>query len=272
MPSARTHHTSNSCKPKPRLNNQTSKNWLASKSGDVTLKAMQKEDHSRNPSSFLDSKNLVCSRCHKCVFNENHDACVTKLLKEVDSRAKDLSVGTPTNVQKEQSIDLNASTSYNVKQDDLRPELQLMTPGTISSGLVQNPSSSTPYVPPKKKEWDILFHPIFDEYFHPSPSVASRVYPAVKIDEFGGVLKNKARLVAKDFRQEEGIDFEESFASVARIKAIKIFVANAARKNMIVYQMDVKTAFLNGVLREEFSKGDVDPTLFTTKEGKDILL
>ncbi|GJY86635.1 putative reverse transcriptase domain-containing protein [Tanacetum coccineum] len=73
----------------------------------------------------------------------------------------------------------------------------------------------------------------------------------VKLDGFRGVLENKARLVAKGYRQEEGIDFEESFALVERIEAIKIFIANAAYKNMTVYQMDVKTAFLNGVLREE---------------------
>ncbi|GKD90957.1 retrovirus-related pol polyprotein from transposon TNT 1-94 [Tanacetum coccineum] len=63
----------------------------------------------------------------------------------------------------------------------------------------------------------------------------------VKRDEFRGVLKNKARLVAKGFRQEEGIDFEESFALVARIEAIRIFVANATHKNMTIYQMDVIT-------------------------------
>ncbi|GJW68984.1 integrase, catalytic region, zinc finger, CCHC-type containing protein [Tanacetum coccineum] len=73
----------------------------------------------------------------------------------------------------------------------------------------------------------------------------------VKTDEFGGVLKNKARLVAQGFRQEEGIDFEESFAPVARIEAIRIFIANAAHKNMMIYQMDVKTDFLNGELKEE---------------------
>ncbi|GKF20786.1 retrovirus-related pol polyprotein from transposon TNT 1-94, partial [Tanacetum coccineum] len=73
----------------------------------------------------------------------------------------------------------------------------------------------------------------------------------VKTDEFGGVLKNKARLVAQGFRQEEGIDFKESFVPVARIEAIHIFVANAAHKNMIIYQMDVKTAFLNDELKEE---------------------
>ncbi|GJR06104.1 copia protein [Tanacetum coccineum] len=57
--------------------------------------------------------------------------------------------------------------------------------------------------------------------------------------------------VAKGYRQEEGIDFEESFAPVARIEAIRIFIANATTKNMIIYQMDVKTAFLNGDLQEE---------------------
>ncbi|GJZ40615.1 retrovirus-related pol polyprotein from transposon TNT 1-94 [Tanacetum coccineum] len=73
----------------------------------------------------------------------------------------------------------------------------------------------------------------------------------VKTDEFSGVLKNKARLVAQGFRQEEGIDFEESFTPVARIEANRIFIANAAHKNMTIYQMDVKTTFLNGELKEE---------------------
>ncbi|GKC90130.1 retrovirus-related pol polyprotein from transposon TNT 1-94, partial [Tanacetum coccineum] len=57
-------------------------------------------------------------------------------------------------------------------------------------------------------------------------------FERLQIDDFGEVLKNKARLVAQGFRQEEGIDFEESFASVARIEAIRIFIANAANKNM----------------------------------------
>nr|GEV14636.1 retrovirus-related Pol polyprotein from transposon TNT 1-94 [Tanacetum cinerariifolium] len=73
----------------------------------------------------------------------------------------------------------------------------------------------------------------------------------VKTDEFGGVLKNKARLVAQEFRQEEGINFEESFAPVARIESICIFVAITAHKNMTIFQMDVKMAFLNGELKEE---------------------
>ncbi|GKC90814.1 retrovirus-related pol polyprotein from transposon TNT 1-94 [Tanacetum coccineum] len=141
----------------------------------------------------------------------------------------------------------------------------------------------------------------------------------VKTDESGRVLKNKARLVAQGFRQEEGIDFEELFAPVVRIEAIRIFVANSAHKNMTIYQMDVKMDFLNGELKEEvyisqpegfvdqdnlshmyklkkalyglkqaprawydmissflisqqFSKGAIDPTLFTRHAGNDILL
>nr|GFB27596.1 retrovirus-related Pol polyprotein from transposon TNT 1-94 [Tanacetum cinerariifolium] len=76
----------------------------------------------------------------------------------------------------------------------------------------------------------------------------------VKLNELRGILKNKARLVARGYRQEEGIDFEESFALVARLEAIRIFLAYAAPKNMVVYQMDVKTTFLNGNLREEVYK------------------
>nr|GFA62461.1 hypothetical protein [Tanacetum cinerariifolium] len=85
----------------------------------------------------------------------------------------------------------------------------------------------------------------------------------VKLDELGGILKNKARLVARGYRQEEGIDFEESFAPGARLEAIRIFLALAAHTNMIVYQMDVKMTFLNGILREEVyvsqPDGFVDP-------------
>ncbi|GKB66736.1 retrovirus-related pol polyprotein from transposon TNT 1-94 [Tanacetum coccineum] len=89
---------------------------------------------------------------------------------------------------------------------------------------------------------------------HPLENVISelqRPIYKVKLDDLGGVLKNKACLVARGYRQEEGIDFEESFAHVARIEAIRIFLAFAAQKNMTVYQMDMKTTFLNGILREE---------------------
>ncbi|GJX89723.1 hypothetical protein Tco_0343049 [Tanacetum coccineum] len=88
MPSARSQSTANGSKPKPRINNQKSRNWPASKSSCVTTKTVPIAEHSRNSRNFSDSKHFVCSTCQKCVFNANHDSCVTKFLNEVNSRAK----------------------------------------------------------------------------------------------------------------------------------------------------------------------------------------
>ncbi|GJX16533.1 retrovirus-related pol polyprotein from transposon TNT 1-94, partial [Tanacetum coccineum] len=213
----------------------------------------------------------------------------------------------------------NTSVPVPQSKESPGPAPNLLMPGPISSGLVPNPAPAIPYVPPTNKELELLFQPMFDEYFTPpgdhqvptinavqvpvnltGPSVSiscdqdaqlgshltsssvhhgvaakqsfevNPFYAAdpesfvnVKLDEYGDVLKNKARLVAKGYRQEEGLDFEESFAPVARLEAIRIFLANAASKNMTVYQMDVKTAFLNGELKEEVyvsqPEGFVDP-------------
>ncbi|GKC05513.1 retrovirus-related pol polyprotein from transposon TNT 1-94 [Tanacetum coccineum] len=120
------------------------------------------------------------------------------------------------------------------EQFSSEPGLQYLTPATSCTGLVSNLVSQHP----------------FQEAATPRDEVLADS-PVVKTDEFGRVLTNKARLVAQGFRQEEGIDFEESFAPVARIEAIRIFVANVAHKNMTIYQMDVKTTFLNGELKEE---------------------
>nr|GEV69018.1 hypothetical protein [Tanacetum cinerariifolium] len=72
-----------------------------------------------------------------------------------------------------------------------------------------------------------------------------------KKDESSLVIRNKARLVAVVYNQQEGINYDETFALVARIEAIRIFLAYAAHKDFTVYQMDVKTEFLNGILKEE---------------------
>ncbi|GJT16878.1 retrovirus-related pol polyprotein from transposon TNT 1-94 [Tanacetum coccineum] len=221
--------------------------------------------------------------------------------------------------------------------------LQFITPATSSSGLIRNPITQQPCNPPNTDDWDHLFQPMFDEYFNPPTIVVSPIQvaavpravdiadspvstlidqdapstsiPSTQEQEHSPIISQ----VAQGFRQEEGIDFEESFASVARIEAIHIFVANAANKNMMIFQMDVKMAFLNSELKEEvyvsqpegfvdqdnpshvyklkkalygikqvprvwydmlssflisqnFSKGAVDPTLFTWKAGNDLLL
>ncbi|GKE99419.1 hypothetical protein Tco_0022770, partial [Tanacetum coccineum] len=88
MPSARSQSTTNGSKPKPRINNQNSRNWHASRSSCVTTKTVSIAEHSRNSRNFFDSKHFVCSTCQKCIFNANHDSCVTKFLNEVNSRAK----------------------------------------------------------------------------------------------------------------------------------------------------------------------------------------
>ncbi|GJV72753.1 retrovirus-related pol polyprotein from transposon TNT 1-94 [Tanacetum coccineum] len=84
-----------------------------------------------------------------------------------------------------------------------------------------------------------------------------------KRDEENTVIRNKAHLVAKGYSQQEGIDFEESFALVARLEAVILFITYVAHKSFPVYQMDVKTAFLNGSMKEEVYKnqpyGFVDP-------------
>nr|GEX62036.1 retrovirus-related Pol polyprotein from transposon TNT 1-94 [Tanacetum cinerariifolium] len=72
-----------------------------------------------------------------------------------------------------------------------------------------------------------------------------------KKDERGIVIKNKVRLVAQGHTQEEGIDYDEIFSSVARIKAIQLFLAYASFKDFVVYQMDVKSAFLYGKIEKE---------------------
>nr|GEU57609.1 retrovirus-related Pol polyprotein from transposon TNT 1-94 [Tanacetum cinerariifolium] len=161
------------------------------------------------------------------------------------------------------------------------PGLQCMTPATSISGLIPNAVSQQPFpVAAAPRAVDLADSPVSMSINQdaPSASIPSKkeqkhspsisqdkvfliklkwIYK-VKIDEFGGVLKNKAKLVAQGFRQEEGIDFEESFAPVARIETIRIFIANVAHKNMTIFQKDVKTTFLNGELKEEVENGIVE--------------
>ncbi|GJT03571.1 retrovirus-related pol polyprotein from transposon TNT 1-94 [Tanacetum coccineum] len=206
-------------------------------------------------------------------------------------------------------------TAMASEYNSLEPALYEMTPTTICLGLMPNPPPSTPFEPPSRTYWDLLFQPLFDELLNPSSSVdrptpkiiapiaevvapkldastgspssttinqdapspknnseassSSDVIPTIvhtaapnsehvtkctkdyPLDNIIGELERPAHLVARGYCQEDGIDFEESFAPVARLDANQIFLAYAAHMNMIFYQMDVKLTFLNGILREE---------------------
>ncbi|KAI3505835.1 hypothetical protein L1887_28122 [Cichorium endivia] len=96
----------------------------------------------------------------------------------------------------------------------------------------------------RNKVWDLV----------PRPSnhrvIGTRWVFRNKLDDMGTVVRNKARLVAKGYSQIEGLDYDETYAPVARLEAIRIFLAYAAHKNIIVHQMDVKSAFLQGDLQQ----------------------
>ncbi|GKC54524.1 retrovirus-related pol polyprotein from transposon TNT 1-94 [Tanacetum coccineum] len=243
-------------------------------------------------------------------------------------------------------------TTMASKQFSSEPRLQYMTPATsfqevaalrakvladspVSISINQD-ASSTCIPSSQEQEHYLIISQGFEELpktpiFHDDPlnespqdstsqgSSSNVIQIHTPFEHLGRWTKDHPIANVIGFRQEDGINFEESFASVARIEAIQIFVANAAHKNMMIYQMDVKTAFLNGELKEEvyvsqpegfvdqdnpshvyklkkalyglkqaprawydmlssflisqqFSKGAVDPTLFTRHAGNDLLL
>nr|GEU64365.1 hypothetical protein [Tanacetum cinerariifolium] len=164
-------NTTNGSKPIPRRNNQTSRSFPVSKSSCGMSNGVPLVD---NSSSFLDSKHFVCSTCQKCVFNANHDACLTKFLKEVNSRIKVQSSKSRNNIKPIEKI-----TNVIKPKRWISRGHRVSLNKYISSGLVQNSVSPTSYVPPSKKDHEILFQPLFDEYFNHPPRAVSLVLAAV---------------------------------------------------------------------------------------------
>nr|GEV59518.1 copia protein [Tanacetum cinerariifolium] len=147
--------------------------------------------------------------------------------------------------------------------------------GETSSRHVDSSNMHTFYQHhPSEHRWT-KDHPLEQVIRNPSQSVRTRrqlesdggmcmfALTKNKRDEENTVIRNKSRLVAKGYAQKEGVDFEESFAPVARLEAVRLFIAYAAHKSFTVYQMDVKTSFLYGHLKEEVyvnqPDGFVDP-------------
>nr|GEW34663.1 hypothetical protein [Tanacetum cinerariifolium] len=190
-----------------------------------------------------------------------------------------------------QSIPINmvpngdeASTSHNVFNERMEDA------SFDASTSFHDPSNvQTFYQPyPHEKKWT-MDHPLYKIIGDPKSNVRTRgqlanscllssIEPANvakalrdanwnKKDESSLVIRNKARLVAVGYSQQEGIDYDEMFTPVARIEAIRLFLAYAAHKDFTVFQMDVKTTFLNGILKEEVYVGQ--PSGFVSKKYPD---
>nr|GEV69994.1 hypothetical protein [Tanacetum cinerariifolium] len=169
-----------------------------------------------------------------------------------------ISVGTPSST----TIDQDApSPSHSPSSSELQPPISHQGVVAGSTIIEDNPfahADNDPFINVFALEPSSEASSSRDA----SSAESTHIYK-VKLNEYGDVLKNKARLVINGYRQEERIDFKELFAPVTRIEAIQIFIANAASKNMTIYQMDIKTTFLNGELKEEVyvsqPEGFVDP-------------
>nr|GEV61817.1 retrovirus-related Pol polyprotein from transposon TNT 1-94 [Tanacetum cinerariifolium] len=116
-------------------------------------------------------------------------------------------------------------------------------------------------------DWVAAMQEEMQQFYHQQTIIKTKWIFKNKKDESSLVIRNKARLVAVGYSQQEGIDYDETFAPVARIEAICLFLAYAAHKDFTVFQMDVKTAFLNGILKEEVHVGQ--PPGFVSKQYPD---
>nr|GEY36505.1 hypothetical protein [Tanacetum cinerariifolium] len=216
MPSTRFQCTADDSKPKPRRNNKKSRSLPVSKSSRVTITVVPKADHSKSSSSFLDTQQFVCFTCHKCVFNANHDACITKLLKEKTSPRSDLRWKPTGRIFKtirlrwiptgkifnscmekvnselingsnadipnihvcKQTLDLSAvqASNLNVKDHDVCTKW-FKPRTTMSTEFHQAAETVT-----TSNELDLLFDPLSDEYFNGENQVVSKSFAVTTTD------------------------------------------------------------------------------------------
>ncbi|GKC44359.1 retrovirus-related pol polyprotein from transposon TNT 1-94, partial [Tanacetum coccineum] len=160
-------------------------------------------------------------------------------------------------------VTFDEPTSMASEQFSSRHGLYSMTPATSSLGLIPNPIPHQPFQEGAAPRAVVLAEsPVSTSIHQDAPSTKPKNFKQAMtkpswIDAMQEEIHEFQRpevwelVSCPDKVQEEGIDFEESFAPVARIEVIRIFVANAAHKNMTIFQMDIKMSFLNGVLKEE---------------------
>nr|GEW94608.1 hypothetical protein [Tanacetum cinerariifolium] len=297
LPSARSRSTANGSKPKPKINNQTSRNWPASKSSFATTKTAPIAEHLRN------SKNDCCiTKQYEC--EQTLDVSADYDNPDPVPQRQDVSSSIDAHVPSQQELDILFGPLYdeffNAGSNPQDKQPSMIIPSTSA------PSTPT-YVHAKENTNDqaeeniyqmmnlpILLctatrnHPLEQVHGNSSRPVQTRrqlvtdpemcMYALIVstaepknikeamadstwIEAIQEELYQFDRL--QGYAREDGIDFEESCAPVVRLEAVRIFIAYAAHKSFPICQMDVKTAFLNGLLKEEVyvaqPDGFVDP-------------
>nr|GEV47451.1 hypothetical protein [Tanacetum cinerariifolium] len=292
-----THRTNVS---RPQLRSTQMKNKVVPNNSQVKDKKTGVEDHPRISSIFTkpvtacndslksrtSNANAICVTYGKCLADSDHFACVTKILNDVNARTKKpnvvlVSIRKPKSqankffaTPPKKTVALESILTYEdlVQENitinrvyyveglhhnlfsvgqfcDADLEVAFRKSKCFVKDLQGNDLLTADTSVPLQQELDLLFVPLYDIF-------------SLR-DEDQTVIRNKARLVAKGYAQEEGIDFKESFALVSRLEAVQIFIAYAVHKSFPIYQMDVKTTFLNGPLKKEVyvaqPDGFIDP-------------
>ncbi|GJT33748.1 retrovirus-related pol polyprotein from transposon TNT 1-94 [Tanacetum coccineum] len=229
------------------------------------LTSMASEQFSSGPGPKLMTPGIISSGLYL-----NPPPCVDHQVPAVNAPKSTVSTGTPSSTTIDQDAPSTSTSQTNqktpslviplgVEEADHDIEVAHMDNNPYVDFPIPEPDWSPLDINYKMKPYSVIsmlsFLPLNLRELVPRPDLVMIITLKwiynVKLDELGGMLKNKARLVARGYRQEEGIEFEEYFPPVARLEAICIFIAFAAHMNMIIYQMDVKTVFLNSILREE---------------------
>ncbi|GJY55400.1 integrase, catalytic region, zinc finger, CCHC-type containing protein, partial [Tanacetum coccineum] len=202
----------------PEVSDNSAKNTLDNENTSSSSSIFVEEDEA--PQIVSSSAKQVASEPNSLVLNENDDELVQEHVAEFDG-----------------NVFYYPPQTHVFEEDE-------------SSSIYQDPSNMHDFhqIHRSIDKWT-KNHPIEQVIGDSSKPVMTRHQLYTDAEKHNRC--NKSRLVAKGYGQEEGIDFEESFTPVTRLEAIRIFVAYAAHKNFPIYQMDVKTAFLNGPLKEE---------------------
>nr|GEY05103.1 copia protein [Tanacetum cinerariifolium] len=177
---------------------------------------------------------------------------------EVPSHEEEVFHESSESFQEESS---SSSLNDDVQQSSKEVGVPLSNTQSISKNMVPNVDEAS-------TSHNVFNKHLEDAYFDASKTIIKTKWILKnKKDESSLVIQNKARFVAVGYSQQEGIDYDETFVPVARIEAIRLFLAYTANKDFTVFQIDVKTAFLNGILKAEVYVGQ--PTGFVSKQYPD---